>query len=136
MKSTAAMIGANELSAQAKELEFAARDKRFDIIYEKTEGFVAYWRTFDEKLSAVVSEEEDTQEISDADELIKLTNAIRAAMEEFDVDTADECVAKLKGYTYSTDVQKNAFNELALGVSNLETEEMDRLCDAFIDSLK
>ncbi len=136
MKSSSAMIGACGLSKKALELEMAAKERDFKTIYSKTDEFLWLWRDFDNRLSAVIVEKDDKKEIENVDELRSLVDQIKTAMEDFDVDVADENIETLKGFAYNSDEQTGALEALAAAVANLETDDIPDLCDRFIQSLE
>lgn len=64
LKSSAASIGAMELSGHAKEMEFAGKDKNYELIYEKTELLLNEYVAMLQKLTAFskkYSEEEQVK---------------------------------------------------------------------------
>lgn len=60
MKNSAAMIGAITVSSLAKVLEYAARDKRVDVIERMHQVFMEEWDALTVRLEAVYPPDEDT----------------------------------------------------------------------------
>ena len=56
LKSSAANIGAAEISALAKELEFAGKDKNIDLIEEKTATLLSMYSELLENIAVAIKE--------------------------------------------------------------------------------
>ena len=131
MKSTSAMIGAFSLSGVAKMLEYAARDNRKDIIESVTLPFLEQWRSYKEQLKVCIPEEETTTEKLEVDheKLGEFFNLLKAAMEDMDIDTADEVMSQIKSFHYPDDVFSN-IEKLGIAVTNLDGEEVKACIEA------
>lgn len=127
MKSSAALIGAKELSENAKELEFAARDKKKYILEEKTEGFLAEWRKYKEKLSVLIEEGEKT-EIEDTAIIMDLFDKLIEAMEDMDIDKSDEIMKSLMAYNYDENVSSK-ISALSSAVVELDSSLAQELIE-------
>lgn len=104
MKSSAAMIGAVNLSGLAKMLEYAARDNRKDIICSVTPHFLEQWRNYKELLKPCIRMDNDeVKETVDRDTFMELLNSLNQAMDEMDIDMADEIMKKIKQINCSDD---------------------------------
>lgn len=129
MKSSAAMIGAVSLSGVAKMLEYAARDCKADVIEKMAPAFLEEWRNMKEILKPCVERRgEDGGEKIKADyemtrEYLRL---LRDAMEDMDVDTADEIMEQIKRFQYPDSVMP-VMEKLGLAVENLDVGQVANL---------
>ena len=131
MKSAAATIGIVPLAGMAKMLEFAARDGDTGTIGAMHGVFIDEWRTYDEKLQGIfgIGEEKDgasDKEPADADMIRAMTAMLRRALEDFDVDTADGIIEKMRSYSYSDDIEE-LIPALAAAVGDLDQDEAERI---------
>ena len=133
MKSSAALIGAMELSGKAKELENLAKERNVESILEKTPEFLQEWRSFKEKL-AVCLETDEKIMLEDVSELIISLHRLKEAMEEMDVDTADDIMKQLCQYKYTSDVQAD-MDQLAICVVNLDAEQANSIIEGLMDKI-
>jgi len=120
MKSSAALIGAANLSGVARLLEYAARDGIIEVIRSVTPVFLEDWRSYKEKLKECVPKE-NKQEISDISEIISLLERLYSAMEELDIDVSDASMELLRQFTFAETVQ-SLIDELGVAVVNLDSE--------------
>ena len=133
MKSAAATIGIVPLAGMAKVLEFAAKDHDIDRIRALHETFVAEWRTYHEKLIGVfgisddAGDDDDLPEASYSQTIARL-ELLKSAMEDMDVDQADELVNDLKGYKYPSEI-KDIINRIAAAVSDLDDAAVAEMAD-------
>ena len=122
MKGLAALIGANKLSEKAKVLEHAAREGDTDTIHTLTTDFLMDWRSYQEKLKTLVSEDEvqeEKQTLEDASDVFSLLKNLCIASENLNIDTMDAIIEELKKFQYSETVQ-NLMEELNVAVINLD----------------
>lgn len=130
MKSSAALIGIIGLSEKAKTLEFVAKDGNREVIYEMTDKFLEEWRSYKEKLSVCIVEEEKT-EISDISAIVEKLEALKEAMDTMDIDMADDLMKELKQYRYTEEVAKKMEN-LGTAVVNLDSETVIELVEEIV----
>ena len=123
MKTSAAMIGALTVSSLAKVLEYAARDEKRDVIERMHGIFIEEWKALTEHLKAVCIVETEEQELVDLDEALiaQELKRLTQAMEEYDVDVADEIIERLSHYRYSKE-KKAVFDEVAAAVRRLDAD--------------
>ncbi|MCR4922896.1 MAG: response regulator [Lachnospiraceae bacterium] len=98
MKSSAASIGIIPLAGMAKVLEFAAKDKDLERIYKMHDIFLKEWFSYKDKLKGVFAlgeEEKVEKESLDKEALKVLLKLLNEAMEDLDIDGADEAMSKL-----------------------------------------
>lgn len=132
MKSSAAMIGAVPLSGVAKMLEFAARDGKIDVIKNVHSHFIAEWLRQKEVLKPCIPEDsEDALEEKlpfNNEKLQEYFQLLKAAMEDMDVDAADEIVGQLKQFAYPKELQ-GSMEDIYLAVTNLDGELVSEKID-------
>ena len=113
MKSSTATIGIVPLAGTAKILEFAAKDYDYDLIMSMHPGFIKEWRSYTDKLvgvfglgfdriEAINSDVASSKKIKgDKAMLNAMAIVLTTAIEDLDIDTADEVMDKMKGYTFN-----------------------------------
>ncbi len=123
MKSAAATIGIVPLAGMAKMLEFAAKDGKVETIEAMHETFIAEWRSYTEKLRGVfglgTAEGAETGDTAMLDAMFEM---LIPAMEDLDVDTADEIMEKMKKYTFGAEIDA-LVGKLNGAVKNLDEDE-------------
>ena len=134
MKSSAALIGITGLSEKAKALEMAAKDGDKAYILENTEAFLEEWRSYKEKLSVCIKEEEK-EELSDFSILGEKLENLKEAMEFMDIDKADEIMKEIRSYEYSDEISKK-IERLGSAVVNLDGDAVNDLVDSILISLR
>ena len=103
MKGLAATIGLIPLAGPAKLLEFAARDKKIDVIYALHPVFIYEWDSYRDKIKGAFGiglEENIEKKPGDIATCYKFAQIILKSLHDMDIDTADKAVKKLKEYTY------------------------------------
>ena len=127
MKSSAALIGITHLSEKAKALEMAAKDGDKEFICRNTEEFLKEWRSYKEKLSICIKEEEK-EELSDLSIIQEKLDALKEAMDMMDIDMADEIMKELRSYEYSEEISAK-IESLGAAVVNLDVDAVNELVD-------
>lgn len=136
MKSLAATIGIMPLAGVAKILEYAARDGKIDVVLSVTTPFLEEWRSYQQKLQGVFGiEDVARKEVTDYSVLQALVEMVRFSMQEMDIDQADQVVGQLREYDYPEEMAEN-IEKLAEAVTNLDSEEADRLADLLIGQME
>ncbi len=136
MKSLAATIGILPLAGVAKILEYAARDGKIDVVLSVTTPFLEEWRSYQQKLQGVFGiEDVARKEVTDYSVLQALVEMVRFSMQEMDIDQADQVVGQLREYDYPEKMAEN-IEKLAEAVTNLDSEEADRLADLLIGQME
>ena len=124
MKSSAATVGIVPLAGMAKVLEFAVRDQDEDVIRRMHPVFMREWESYADKLHGVfgIGEEDDADKPeADMDKVHAMLEMLIAAMEDFDVDQADELVGKLLAYRYGAKLTEK-MADLKAAVADLDEE--------------
>jgi len=125
MKNSAAMVGAVSLAGVARLLEYAAKDGKADVIKNITPVFLQEWGNMREILKPLAETEKPDEKGVKPDygltkELLRL---LRNAMEEMDVDMADEIIQQLKRFAYPQNIMAEVMENLCLAVTNLDEEQ-------------
>ncbi len=107
MKGAANTLGIFPLAGMAKVLEFAAKAEDTDRIFKLHPIFQEEWCSYKDKLQGVfgIGEEKEKQE-AEGWMLESFLSLIENAMEEMDVDAADNALDRMKGYEFSPKVQE------------------------------
>lgn len=138
MKGLAALIAANELRDKAKKLEFAARDEDIDTIRSLTEEFLTDWRSYREKLSVLVTDEQTQEEkknIADVSNVLALLTKLCDASAYMNIDMMDATIDELKSYQYTETVQK-LIDELHTAVINLDNSTITIIVEKIMKHLE
>ena len=124
MKNSAALIGATSLSGVAKMLEYAAKEERIDVIEKVTFVFLEQWRSYKELLKVCLQKENSIEKKElDYKILEDLLNLMKVAMDDMDIDTADEIIDQLDNFYYPDDMLSN-IEKLKTAVTNIEAEQV------------
>lgn len=117
MKSSAALIGAVSLSGVAKLLEYAARDGCSEELCLLTPMFLKQWNSYKKLLKPCIGETSILQKPADNTILSDDLDRLLHAMEDMDIDTADEIISHLKTFSY--------IDEMAIIIDDLSTAVMN-----------
>ena len=130
MKSAAATVGIVPLAGMAKVLEDAACQGDTEKIRRLHGDFVEEWLKYSDKLKCVMPEDasNETSEAYDKDKVKEILSRLKTAMEDFDVDAADECVKELKAYSYPDDIGKK-IDEIAVAVKQVDDDVVIRIIE-------
>lgn len=98
LKSASRLIGATQLSQLAAELEQCGHDDNWAPIEAQTEQLLALYRSYSPVLAPYCPVEEQRQQSEmDGAQLANLLQELRAALEDFDLDTAQGLMEQLQG---------------------------------------
>ena len=129
LKSASRQIGALALSELAAELEAAGNDGDLDKIYDKTDEMLAIYRQLKGVLRPHVQIEEEV--VSDrgavsGDEIRMMLDAMRAALEELDIDQMEEMAETLSHYEYDVE-QSELLGQLCMAVEDLDVDRCEEV---------
>lgn len=130
MKSASLLIGATKLSADAKALEDAAREHNTDVVLKETPIFLKQWRGYKAKLEVCIVKEEKKQ-VEDSSVVVDNLLILKEAMENMDIDAADETMKQLQQYQFGETIQEK-IEQLAVAVVNLDGESVNSLIDELL----
>ena len=102
LKSSARVIGANELSEKARRLEDAGNSGYINEIQQDTAPLLKLYRSYAEKLSPLIEietvENNSDKPLIDAENLAEAYEALQGAAAEFDIDTVEFVLQSLEDY--------------------------------------
>ena len=129
MKSSAAIIGAMQLSGLARALEMAAKDGRNADIRNVTPVFLREWRSCKETLSSVLcNRERETEDQAEFEKELFLgqMDMLSDALAEMDIDTADQIVEMLKQYRYPDGILES-MKQIYIAEKELDADKVAQL---------
>ena len=131
LKSSAGVIGANELSDRAKRLEDAGNSGYINEIQESTDGLLELYISFADKLAPLLKTEDDDEDkpLIDEDGLAEAYEALQGAASEFDYDTAQMVIESLADYRIPDD-EKEKFEKIKAAVLKPDWEELSNLLES------
>lgn len=106
LKNSAALIGAMNLSEEARALEYASRDREYLKIDADTENFCSNYLAMAQALSKGFGWNLDTSVKKTIDEkaLAAELDKLQTAMDSFDISTLNDTMEDLERYEYSEEV--------------------------------
>ncbi len=126
MKSSAAMIGAVSLAGIARMLEYAARDQNKERIIQVTPAFLEEWQGMKQRLTPCIKEaaswEQGQKPEADPEMTEEYLHLLQDAMEDMDIDTADEIIVQIKNFHYPEQMMPY-IGGLGQAVANLNVEQ-------------
>ncbi len=137
MKSSAASIGIIPLAGMAKILEFAAKDNDIDRIKQIHDVFMKEWRGYTDKLNGVFGlgqDESAPKETLDKEALKVLLNVLSEAMEDMDIDAADDAMNKLSAVELPEDMASD-IPKLKGMVADLDADEVQATVEKWLEKL-
>ena len=136
MKTSAAMIGAVSLSSFARLLEDFSRKQMPEPVKTLTDLFLEEWLSYEERLSVFKAKEENVEKIRfSASTVSDLLSSLDAAMEEMDIDTADEIMKRIQGYEVP-DKLSDLIEQLAAAVINLDIQTEHGIVEKLWEEIK
>lgn len=126
LKSSARLIGAGELSADAKYLEDCGNDlseESITAIEERTPKLLEDYRSLKEKLSPLYAENENLPEIAPED-LQEVYEAIKEFAYSFDIDSIDGVIEQARQYKIP-DEEKARFEAVETAARNMDWEALN-----------
>ena len=130
MKSAASMIGLLPIAGTAATLEYAARDRRLEVIIDMTPAFLAECERYQMILSDAFFKN-DSVKISDwsVDEVVKKFDLLEHETQQFNIRTMDDAMNAILQYEFSDDVSLLVTN-LRGYVANLEVDKITETTNA------
>ena len=128
LKSSARVIGANELSEKARRLEDAGNSGYINEINDSTDGMLELYISFADKLAPLIQTEDDDSDkpLIDDDALAEAYEALNEAAAGFDYDTAMFVLDSLADYRIPED-QRDKFSQIKSAVSKPDWEALANL---------
>ncbi len=122
MKSAAASIGALETSALAKALESTAKEGDVDAIRALHGRFIREWREVADSIAGATGIKKQAKGGGDPQRIPALAKISLAALENGDIDRADEATQKITGCARGTPAEEAA-EALAFAVQDIDVEK-------------
>ncbi|MBE6015234.1 MAG: response regulator [Lachnospiraceae bacterium] len=135
MKSSAATIGIVPLAGCAKMLEDAAGAEDLQTIQSLHGPFINLWKGYKSRLedfSFIEKPDAGEKEEFDKSIVLALLDMVKISMEDFDVDRADEAIAKLSVYSMNEELS-DKLSRLKAAVADVNDEESIRTADEMIN---
>lgn len=130
MKGTAAMAGAVTLSGVARMLEFAAKENKGKRVRDVTPHFIEEWREMKRRLLSLFADGEPAgKRALESSTMRTLLSILKSAMEQMDVDRADEIMLQLKEVSLPSEEMQQVLEALCVAVTDLEQKEVIIWCD-------
>ncbi len=130
LKSTCRMMGLQELSDRFKELEALGNENAVDKLMELTPGVLEDYRAIKPLLKAFGMSDEGKRE-ANLDEIKDLVSSVRAAVDAFDIDTADQAAKDLDKVILPDSIKDKA-ETLRAYVADFDMENIMSLCDEML----
>ena len=125
MKSSSGVLGMIPISGMAAVLEKAAAEEDSDTIERMHPVFIREWRSYKDRLKEYLeaddTDENEKEEIPE-EILLTLLGMLSAAMEEMDIDGADDAIKKLSSYKLPKELDE-VYDELKAAVVSLDQEK-------------
>ena len=137
MKTSAAMIGAVSLSGFARLLESFSQKRIIEPIKALTDIFLEEWLSYEERLSVFKVNErnmENKKKFS-ASAILEHLSSLDVAMEDLDVDIADEIIKQIQCYEIPDNL-KGLVKQLASAVMNLDIQMEDEIVKKLREEIK
>lgn len=133
LKNTARMIGAMELSEKFYYLEQMGNKENTEVLEKETPDVLQLYRSYKNVLKEYALASGGQKE-TDSQNLISLLNHIKTAIDEFDLDGADEALKELEEYRLPEHLQTK-MELLRAYVADVAMEEIMTLTDEMIAGL-
>ena len=134
MKSSAAMIGAVSLSALARLLEDFSKARLLEPVKALTDLFLEEWLSYEERLSVFKADEREEKAFS-ASAVLDFLNPLDVAMEDMNIDTADEIIKQIQCYEMPDNIRELA-EQLASAVLNLDAQTEHEIAEKLRELLE
>ena len=138
MKSNARLVGLMDLSGLFYRLEHLGKENNLEAIERENDDILDYFCGYKAKLEKFVCEEEEkspkaNKQISDR-KLSEMLGSLKAAIDVFDLDKADEIMSEINGYQFRNDME-DKIHGLAGFVADVDMEKIIATADELIAEL-
>ncbi len=135
LKSTARMIGAMELSAMFYELEQLGNKEDQKTLEMKTPNVLSLYRSYKLKLEPFGKKDNQEKEAVSVEKMISALENLRDAMDNFDLDGADEAMKVIESYAFPEECGSK-IEELSILVADVAMEEVIVIANQLINDLQ
>ena len=131
LKNTARMIGAQHLSDRFHHMENCGNAGNVDSIRRETPDLLREYRNFKEILKPFGEEQNEERQETTAENLKELLKQIHDAMDQFDLDGADEAMKELEKYKLPKECEE-LMEQLRVGMADVMMEEVMKTAEEMI----
>lgn len=135
LKNTARMIGALELSDLFYKMEQCGNTGDVETIMHENPAIMEMYRSLKPVLEPYGRASEQDKMQAATDEIIAAIEKLSSAMDSFDLDRADEELAKLDKYRLPKELEKD-MDKLRAYVADVAMEEVMAVCGQMIEKMK
>ena len=128
LKSSARVVGANELSERARRLETAGINGYINEITDSTDGLLELYISFAAKLAPLLKNDDDdsNKPLIDEDQLSEAYEALREFSASFDYDSVMFVIQSVEEYRLPDD-EKDKFSQIKSAASKPDWETLSKL---------
>ncbi len=134
LKSTCRMIGAMDLGEEFFTLEKLGKENNTEQIRLLTPDVLNSFRSLKPYLEPYAVKADGARKVFDKDAVSELLRTLIAAIDDFNLDTAEKTVNLLTGYDYNPELGKD-IEALGRLVSNIDYEEAKDLARLILERL-
>ena len=134
LKSMARMIGALELSEQFYQMEMLGNAGETELIKKRTPGILELYRSYKEVLKEHIKTDTEEKTTVSFEQVKKALERLYNAVDNFDLDEADEVMKELESYELPNDI-KPMVEKLGVLVTDVAMEEVMSLVDEIREKL-
>lgn len=135
LKNTARMIGALQLSEWFYRMEQCGNAQDVESIRKETPELLLEYRSFKEVLRPYGAVQNSEKREVSKEEVIALLAKMRDAMNDFDLDSADEAMQELEKCAIPEECQ-TMMDTLRVGIADVMMEEVMQTADEMIEQMK
>lgn len=135
LKNTARMIGALDLSEKFYRLEQFGNMNEQEMLEKETPDVLTLYRSYKPVLEPYGRMQEQDKEEVPVEDMIHSLEALRDAVDSFDLDGADAAMHAIEGYAFP-DTLVSKVEELGAYVADVAMEEILSLTEQMIEKLK
>ena len=134
LKSMARMIGALELSEQFYQMEMLGNAGETDLIEKRTPGILELYRSYKDVLKDHVKIGAEEKNTVSREQVEKTLVRLHDAMDNFDLDEADEAMKELESYDLPEEI-RTMVEKLGVLVTDVAMEEVMALAEEIREKL-
>ncbi|MCR5684192.1 MAG: response regulator [Lachnospiraceae bacterium] len=135
LKNTSRMIGALSLSEDFYELEHLGNKEDLEALNIKVPEVLRHFRALKPVLEPFARHDTADKRDADTDELIMIVTTLKDAVENFDLDMADDALKELESCRVPESIE-GSVEDLDALVADVAMEDILRLCDDIVAKLK
>jgi HPt (histidine-containing phosphotransfer) domain-containing protein len=131
LKSSARIVGANDLGEDAQLLENAGKEGNIDFIKDNHECFLSKYRKFKDILKEVFDDDKDDKQKPEADPdlLDEVYKELKLAAEDMDCDKLSAIFEEMEDYSIP-ESEKEKWNRLKTASDNYDYDEISGIIES------